>query len=112
MKVGIVTQSYYPKPGGVTEVVHHTANELRAKGHTVTIITTCYNRKEKKESGIIRIGRNMLVPMNGAWVNITTGIGLKKKLEEIFHEGAFDIIQTHCPLVPTLPLLSIALPQC
>ena len=29
MKIGIVSQSYYPRYGGVTEHVHHTAVELR-----------------------------------------------------------------------------------
>ncbi|MCK4236170.1 MAG: glycosyltransferase family 4 protein, partial [Candidatus Krumholzibacteria bacterium] len=107
MKICIVTQSYYPKPGGVTEVVHHTAEELKTRGHTVTIITTHYSGKEKEVPGIIRIGRNVIVPVNGAWVNVTAGIGLKKRLEEIFRREAFDIIQTHCPLVPTLPLIAL-----
>jgi len=107
LKIGIVTQSYYPKPGGVTEVVHHTANGLRRLGHEVIIITTRYNGREKDDPGIYRIGRNMLVPVNGALVNVTIGFGLRKKLQHIFHREDFDIIQTHCPLVPTLPLLTL-----
>jgi len=107
MKIGIVTQSYYPKPGGVTEVVHHTATELRRLGHDVTIITTSYDGRRKKEPGIIRIGRNILFPCNGAWTNVTIGWRLRHQLEEIFRREKFDIIQTHCPLVPTLPALTI-----
>lgn len=107
MKIGIVTQSYYPKPGGVTEVVHYTAAELRKLGHDVTIITTRYGSGRRKETGIIRIGRNILVPANGAWTNVTAGWRLRSKLEEIFRRERFDIIQTHCPLVPTLPALTL-----
>jgi phosphatidylinositol alpha-mannosyltransferase len=107
LKIGIVTQSYYPKPGGVTEVVHHTAEELRARGNNVTIITTHYSGREKKQPGIVRIGRNVLLPVNGAWVNVTAGLGLKRRLKEVFRSEAFDIIQTHCPLVPTLPLMAL-----
>lgn len=107
MKIGIVTQSYYPKPGGVTEVVHHTAAELRKLGHDVTIITTRYDGSRRKEPGIIRIGRNILFPANGAWTNVTAGWRLRRQLEEIFRRERFDIIQTHCPLVPTLPLLTL-----
>lgn len=107
MKIGIVTQSYYPKPGGVTEVVHYTAAELRRMGHDVTIITTRYGPGRRKEPGIIRIGRNILVPANGAWTNVTAGWRLRHKLEEIFRREKFDIIQTHCPLVPTLPALTL-----
>ena len=107
MKIGIVTQSYYPKPGGVTEVAHFTAQELRKRGHDVTIITTHYTGKEPETRGVIRIGRNMLVPVNGALVNMTIGRGLKSRLKRIFEREAFDIIHAHCPLVPTLPLMSL-----
>jgi phosphatidylinositol alpha-mannosyltransferase len=107
LKIGIVTQSYYPKPGGVTEVVHYTARELRRLGHEVVIITTRYGGDRKREPGIIRIGRNVLFPANGAWTNVTAGLRLKKRLERIFRAERFDIIQTHCPLVPTLPALTL-----
>jgi phosphatidylinositol alpha-mannosyltransferase len=107
LKIGIVTQSYYPKPGGVTEVAYHTAAELRRRGHHVTIITTRYGATDSPESDITRIGRNILLPVNGAWVNVTAGRRLGSQLETIFAEGEFDIIQTHCPLVPTLPLLAL-----
>lgn len=107
LKIGIVTQSYYPKPGGVTEVVHYSARELRRLGHRVTIITTNYSKGTAEYPDVRRIGRNMLVPVNGAWVNVTLGLRLREKLERIFREEDFDIIQTHCPLVPTLPLVAL-----
>jgi phosphatidylinositol alpha-mannosyltransferase len=107
VKICIVSQSYYPKPGGVTEVVHYTARELRRLGHTVEIITTNYWGRNEDYDGVKRIGRNMLVPVNGAWVNVTLAFRMREKLARIFAEGDFDIIQTHCPLVPTLPLVAL-----
>ncbi len=106
MNIGIVTQSYYPRPGGVAEVVHHTAWVLSQRGHNVKIITTNYSAKMDSDPNIIRIGRNLLIPNNGAWANVTAGFGLASQLEEIFQREAFDIIQIHCPLTPTLPLLT------
>jgi phosphatidyl-myo-inositol alpha-mannosyltransferase len=44
--------------------------------------------------------------MNGALVNMTVGVGLGGKLKRIFEREAFDIVHAHCPLVPTLPLLT------
>ncbi len=113
MKIGIVTQSYYPRPGGVTEVAHFSAKELRKLGHDVTIVTTSYTGSEREEPGVIRIGRNVLVPVNGAWVNMTVGTGLRGELRRIFERERFDVVHAHCPLVPTLPLLSLetALPR-
>lgn len=108
MKICIVSQSYYPKPGGVTEVVHYTARELRRLGHSVTIVTTNYWSGDREDfPGVRRIGRNMLVPVNGAWVNVTLALRMRERLARIFAEGDFDIIQTHCPLVPTLPLVAL-----
>ncbi len=112
MKIGIVTQSYYPKPGGVTEVVAHSARELLRRGHGVTVITTSYPGRNGPEPGIIRIGRNVLLPVNGAWVNVTAGVGLKRRLRLIFEREAFDVVHTHCPLVPTLPILTLQITGC
>ncbi len=113
MKIGIVTQSYYPRPGGVTEVAHYSARELRRLGHDVTIVTTHYTGTEPPEPGVVRIGRNVLVPVNGAWVNMTVGAGLRGELRRIFERERFDIVHAHCPLVPTLPLFALeaALPS-
>jgi phosphatidylinositol alpha-mannosyltransferase len=107
VKIGIVSQSYYPRPGGVTEVTHFTARELRRLGHEVKIITTHYSGTEPDDPNVIRIGRNVLVPVNGAWVNMTIGFGLRAELRRIFDRERFDIIHAHCPLVPTLPLMSL-----
>jgi phosphatidyl-myo-inositol alpha-mannosyltransferase len=107
VKIGIVTQSYYPRPGGVTEVAHYSAKELRRLGHHVTIVTTRYTGAEPPEAGVIRIGRNVLVPVNGAWVNMTVGAGLRGELRRIFERERFDLVHAHCPLVPTLPLFAL-----
>lgn len=107
MKIAIVTQSYYPRPGGVTENTHHCARELRLLGHEATLVTTRFSGEESDDDGVIRIGRNMLVPMNGAWVNMTVGLSLGRKLRETLHRLEPDIVHTHCPLVPTLPLLTL-----
>jgi phosphatidyl-myo-inositol alpha-mannosyltransferase len=107
VKIGIVTQSYYPRPGGVTEVAHFSARELRKLGHDVTIVTTRYTGSEPEEPGVIRIGRNVLVPVNGAWVNMTVGAGLRGELRRIFERERFDVVHAHCPLVPTLPLFAL-----
>lgn len=107
MRIAIVTQSYYPRPGGVTEHAHHSAEELRKRGHEVRIITTRYGAHTGEEPGVTRIGRNCLVPMNGALVNMTVGMRLGSKLRTILNSFGPDIIHTHCPLVPTLPLLTL-----
>ena len=107
MRVVLVSQSYYPRPGGVTEHVHHSARELRSLGHDVTIVTANFRNVEPPVPGVMRIGRNVLVPFNGAWVNMTVGAHLVTDLRRLFDSIQPDVIHTHCPLAPTLPLLTL-----
>ncbi|MCZ6766500.1 MAG: glycosyltransferase family 4 protein [bacterium] len=107
MRIVIVTQSYYPRPGGVTEHVHHSATELRRRGHRVTVLTSNFGGEESSFEDVIRVGRNILVPVNSAWGNMTTGVNLSLQLRRIFDSIRPDVIHAHCPLAPTLPLLSL-----
>jgi phosphatidylinositol alpha-mannosyltransferase len=107
MRIAIVTQSYYPRPGGVTEHVHHTALELRKRGHSTYIVTANFGTDPHADPDVIRLGRNVLIPHHGAWSNVTVGLKLGSKLKNVFEEMDPDIIHTHCPLVPTLPLQAI-----
>ena len=113
MKIGIVSQSYYPRYGGVTEHVHHTALELRRRGHDVTIITSHFMRGQPhRERGVERVGHNLLIPFNGAFVDLAVGFRLTHQLRRLFRQYDFDVLHTHAPLVPTLPLFAIRAATC
>jgi phosphatidylinositol alpha-mannosyltransferase len=107
LKIGIVSQSYYPRYGGVTEHVHHTAVELRRRGHDVTIVTSHFREGEAGSPGVIRIGTNVLVPFNRAFVDLTVGWDLRGQLERVFRDQDFDLLHVHCPTAPSLPILAI-----
>ncbi len=113
MKIGIVSQSYYPRYGGVTEHVHHTAVELRRRGHDVVIITSHFRRGEAHHEGdVVRIGHNLLIPFNGAFVDLAVGLRLGAQLRRLINDRDFDLLHTHAPLVPTLPLMAIRAASC
>ncbi len=112
MKIGIVTQSYYPRFGGVTEHVHATATELTRRGHDVRVITSRFNTERDAGLPVERIGRNVLIPYNRAYVDFTIGWRLKKQLEALFRRHDFDLVHTHCPAAPSLPLLAVAAAEC
>ena len=108
MKIGIVSQSYYPRYGGVTEHVHALARELRRRGHEVTIITSFFRRGEKGfTDGVLRIGWNILVPFNRAFVDFAIGLSLKRRLRRAFRSLDLDVVHVHCPTAPTLPLFAV-----
>ncbi|MDP3964580.1 MAG: glycosyltransferase family 4 protein [bacterium] len=108
MRIGIVSQAYFPIHGGVSEHVHSTALELEKRGHEVTIITANFNREDQKHDHprVRRVGFDFTVPMNGAFVNVTVGTKLPRQLREIEQEKKFDIVHIHSPLDPVLPLVA------
>ena len=112
MKIGIVSQSYYPRYGGVTEHVHHTAVELRKRGHDVTIITSKFRRGEVPDQGVVRVGYNVLIPFNRAFVDFTVGVTLRRQMRQVLREFDFDLLHTHCPTAPSLPVIAIQAASC
>ena len=113
MKIGIVSQAYYPRFGGVTEHVHNTAVELRKRGHDVRVITSRFRQGEAEDSNdVIRVGYNVLVPYNRAFVDLTVGMRLRHDLRTIFREQDFDLLHIHCPTAPTLPVFAQQVARC
>ncbi len=107
MKIALVSQSYYPRFGGVTEHVAHTAAELRTRGHEVTVVTgrpPGYRGADPPE--VVRVGTSILVPFQGAFVDLTIGPMLRRDLRALWRERTFDLVHVHQPLTPTLPLLT------
>ena len=107
-RIAIVTQSYHPTVGGVTEHVDATARVLRARGHDVTVVTSG-PRVAGPEPGVIRVGRNVTVQYNGAENHMTVGLGLVPELSSVLQRGRFELVHVHCPIAPVLPLLAIRL---
>ncbi|MFH1171162.1 MAG: glycosyltransferase family 4 protein [bacterium] len=108
MRIGIVTQSYLPIHGGVAEHAHHTAVELRRRGHDVKIITAYFDRGDENfNDGVYRIGHDVTIPMNGAFVNITVGTRLGRQLREIESAERFDLVHIHSPFEPVLPMIAL-----
>jgi len=109
LKIGIVTEYYYPLLGGISEHVHNTALQLRDKGHTVKIITSHVNGGQngsKPPVEIIRIGRSTSIYSNGSLARVTLGKHLISELKATFEREKFDLLHLHSPLVPTLPMFA------
>jgi phosphatidylinositol alpha-mannosyltransferase len=107
LRIAIVTQPYYPQPGGVSEHVHHTALEFRKLGHEVDIITSRFRKNGQEAEGVLRIGRNVLVPHLGAFANVNADPWLCRDVRRILRSNEYDVLHVHEPLTPTLPLLAL-----
>jgi len=113
LRIAIVSQAFHPAVGGVTEHVVGTARALRARGHRVTIVTSRFGGSadgSRDGLSVVRFGRNVVIPYNGAENNLTLGWNLGGSLSALFAPGgrrAFDVVHVHCPISPVLPLLAI-----
>lgn len=109
MRIGIITQSYYPIHGGVAQHAHHEALELRKRGHEVTVVTSYFNRGDElyTPDWVERIGMDVTMPFNGAFINVTVGRHLAADLQRIQRERQFDVVHIHQPLDPLLGLIAI-----
>jgi phosphatidylinositol alpha-mannosyltransferase len=123
VKIGIISEYYYPYLGGIAEHVHNTWRRFSARGHDVAIITPRMNgirygagvSREAgwaPESAIIRIGQSRPFFFNGGFVRMTSPFGLSRRLREVFRSERFDIVHVHAPFVPVLPMAAVKTADC
>ena len=110
MKIGIVTEYFYPTLGGITENVYHFSKELLRRGHDFRIITGSHGEPGEIDptvkERIIRVGRSVPVFFNGSCGRLSFGSSLTRKMKEILSSERFDILHLHSPIFPTLPLMA------
>jgi phosphatidylinositol alpha-mannosyltransferase len=122
MRIGIVTEYYYPTLGGIQEHVHHFAREARRVGHDVRILTPVVSdglasvgggassraaRRADDDNGVIRIGVSVPLLSGGSIARMSGGAGLSARMREVIRAERFDVVHVHSPLMPTLPLLAL-----
>ena len=116
MKVGIITDYWYPLLGGIAEHVDGQARALAARGHEVTIITGRPIRPTRLEVtehptqegpfGVVRLGSAIPVHGNGGAAVVTVAVGARRRLERIARERNLDVVHVHAPYNPSLPLVA------
>jgi phosphatidylinositol alpha-mannosyltransferase len=125
MRIGIVTEYYYPTLGGIQEHVHHFAREARRVGHDVRILTpevkdrlasvsdgappmrAARGLDLEDEQQVIRVGVSVPLLSGGSIARMSTGANLSRRVREILRAERFDVVHVHSPLMPTLPLLAL-----
>jgi phosphatidylinositol alpha-mannosyltransferase len=111
VRIGIVTEYYYPSVGGIQEHVWHFAREARRVGHTVKILTSTMpdlgGTRVEDGPDVIRLGRSFPVFKNGGFGRVTAGPGVAASVRAVLARERFDVVHVHAPLTPVLPLLAV-----
>jgi len=106
MKILQVSDSYYPDPGGVSEVLYHLSKALRNLGNEVHVLTGGHPQAEK-EKEVTRLGKRRSLYANKSEVNWTFSPGLFPKVKRFINDNSFDIIHTHGPFAPNISFLAL-----
>ncbi len=112
MRIGIVTEYYRPWPGGISEHVHHEAEELRRRGHDVLILTGPAAPGWRDEGeGVIRLGFEFVFTHNGAASRMVLGRYLLC-FRRLLRQHAFDVLHVHAPMDPVLGMAALVACEC
>jgi phosphatidylinositol alpha-mannosyltransferase len=109
VRIGVVTEDYFPSWGAVAEHVHGFAREARRLGHVVKIITGevpgTRRPEEDRVEDVVRVGAARPVLRRGSVGRVTSGAGAA--LREVLARERLDVLHVHAPLTPVLPLLAL-----
>ncbi len=107
MKIGIVSEYFYPTLGGISENIYHFSLGLLNRGHDFRIITGKLAKPreidERVRDRIIHVGYSTPVFFNGSCGCLTLGRNLTRRMKEVLDREKFDLLHLHSPLFPTLP---------
>ncbi|MBN2362604.1 glycosyltransferase family 4 protein [candidate division WOR-3 bacterium] len=107
LKILILSDVYYPTPGGVSEHIYNFAKNMRQRGHKVVIVAPKVSRKKSPEHDfdVLRAGKAVPVRANKSVAKVTVGARLYWEVKDIVRSENWDIIHTHGPYAPVLPYL-------
>lgn len=112
MKILLVSDIFYPHPGGVSEHILHLADNLRLLGHEARILAPSYGQNHPWESNdIIRMGRAFKFIKNQSFSVITVGLTLPWDMQKLLQREHFDIIHIQGELAQSLAYFAIKYSQ-
>lgn len=105
MKIGLVSPYDWSYPGGVQAHIAYLTAELRARGHTVRILTPATGpRARQVEYGLYRLGWAAPLRVNGSVARVALAPDLRGRIRNLLLREQFDVLHLHEPLASTLPL--------
>ncbi len=108
MKIGLVCPYDFTWPGGVLAHISQLSQRFTLMGHEVKILAPYTPGREQASDGdYIPIGRSVPVPYGGSLARISLSVGSYRQVRDVLAQERFDIVHTHEPLAPVLPLYAV-----
>ncbi len=105
MKIALVSPYDWSYPGGVQDHIRHLAAQLRARDHSVRILTPATGpRGRHVEYGTYKLAWAAPLRVNGSVARISLAPDVRGHLRTVLDLEQFDVIHLHEPLASVLSL--------
>jgi phosphatidylinositol alpha-mannosyltransferase len=105
VRIGIVCPYAWDVPGGVQFHVRDLAEHLIRRGHDVSVLAPA-DDDTPLPSYVVSAGRAVPVPYNGSVARVNLGFLSVTRVRRWVHDGDFEVLHIHEPVVPSLGLLT------
>lgn len=106
MRLGLVSPYSWSAMGGVQAHIRDFADQVRARGHDVSILAPADDEDELPE-GVVWGGRPIALPYNGSVARLSFGPVTAGRVRRWLSWGEFDIVHVHQPDSPSLSILAV-----
>ena len=106
MRIGIVSPYSFDTPGGVQFHIRDLAQELRQRGHYVSVLAPADENTELPD-GVTSAGKAIALPYNGSVARLGFGPRAAANAKRWIEDNNFDVIHPHEPIVPSAAMLAL-----
>lgn len=111
MNIGIACPYSWDVPGGVGFHIRDLAEELIARGHSVSVIAPS-EENEALPDYVVPVGASVAIPYNGSVARLSFGPRVNRAVRRWLREGNFDVLHVHEPFVPSVSMLALMSAEC
>lgn len=110
MRIGMVCPYSFDVPGGVQSHVLQLAEEMRSRGHDVSVLAPASDDADLPDY-VVSGGKAVPIPYNGSVARLRFGPATHRKVKKWLADGDFDVLHLHEPNAPSLSMLALMIAE-
>src|SRR4030042_2578556 len=108
MNIGMVSPYSWDFPGGVNRHVEQLSEQLRRRGHKVTVIAPDGRESEDFHNA----GKSISIRSNRSVANLSFGAASAARMKRFLSGKELDLLHLHEPLIPSTSMLALHYSNC